>query len=1220
MQRLRPRANNQTYKVSLKIGVGHTYSKYNTLMHFLNTVECYWRNPDLSNIQVLGKDIRSLLAISCQKIFYDKSHNGYYHYGPLECNSYRNEMDLAVASTVDVMTPSVSQEKRGNCNLLVVTERVYAYHYLCSILEGVFLRANGERFKTDNEVLNLCLLSLMLDFGLYEKYRSLLHLPFLRCLQHQADTRELQVEIANFIYEYDRNNSNDTVTRAKVEELIFEASYKFLINKDFPINSPQFKLIRMLNVDPDYQRYVVLCKIYVSLCQINKSAEVDYYKVRCDDEFRIIIPQNHSKATGIYLEEITTRYTFSERDNVVLYDELAIFDLRPHQPEIKLYKVRFDSATHVQSMVKYIEVSNVFRVLGAAEKYLMFIADNVLLVEVTSSALITISVNQIAVEIATIFFNEAISFVPCFKYAESADVVLFTSSNMHYMIDKGGQFHTEYYGMKHELTEFITSEEIFVDLNDERVFKTFKLTELLTESKVVVYFPDYLLQVHDRRQLINLIDLSIKLRNISFFILVLFYLRRSSVSIGFMAKESNVTRISGPWKNAILYVLGRAPNTPYDLIFQKQFFDLNQHENLPLASFIDILCENFTKYQRFTDGEYQIIPRPKQKEFLKRILFAKECFHFSEVGSGKTKVILPLLCQLFLSNNSDAHKCLARGGSAKKHLVILVPEHLLSDARTQVFRYCLNLNFREEYRVYDDIFALEHKSVTLGGTKLIFVTSFNQFKKALTYDVICNKILPQRESFLVIADEVRGLLSYCSFISRLFLSLTPCYLQVDDFLDRNKLVFNICSNKNNPFDESTLNLYFEISRAAYQGNGSLDASLVDSSPNPKYWRQLLVKCKSIHTEIQDASRSINKSFGIFNEYTLRHSPNNTYDTEGYKRLIARPYESVNRALPGSYFSDVERTIYLTFVILSEDIAKYDELFHSERKFITFEYWNSHFVHQLEYDHLVYGHEKLSEIVEKHPGAKNGLIRYLFRIILRRMEIREKSRSVNSIDVIFNFDCIGFTGTPFLDNYPTFDYIRQGREDDIPQMIERSCYAYSSENLGTESFEARFAQFQGQNSNVITEYVCSDDIVRKSCSEMDILESIFTYEEHAAILSASPFRPKNGGGQPVHFNVLVDLCGIFKRSTIHDIADMIKKHFGPDLYRYVYHIDTNDNSDRVLCLKSDNDVQYDEEFYKFLCNTVRKFGQSVETMKLFRRVNTLLQSSLSFVTTVRRRFA
>jgi hypothetical protein len=36
--------------------------------------------------------------------------------------------------------------------------------------------------------------------------------------------------------------------------------------------------------------------------------------------------------------------------------------------------------------------------------------------------------------------------------------------------------------------------------------------------------------------------------------------------------------------------------------------------------------------------------------------------------------------------------------------------------------------------------------------------------------------------------------------------------------------------------------------------------------------------------------------------------------------------SVNRAMPGSYYSDVERTIYLTYYILVEVIAKYDELF------------------------------------------------------------------------------------------------------------------------------------------------------------------------------------------------------------------------------------------------------------------------------------------------------
>ena len=112
--------------------------------------------------------------------------------------------------------------------------------------------------------------------------------------------------------------------------------------------------------------------------------------------------------------------------------------------------------------------------------------------------------------------------------------------------------------------------------------------------------------------------------------------------------------------------------------------------------------------------------------------------------------------------------------------------------------------------------------------------------------------------------------------------------------------------------------------------------------------------------------------GIFNEQTLRHcSTNIVHDIEGYKSLIARPYESVNRAMPGSYYSDVERTIYLTYVILTEDISKYDELFQAERKFISFEYWNSHFVHQLDYDDLVYGHEKLSEIVDKHKKMKDG---------------------------------------------------------------------------------------------------------------------------------------------------------------------------------------------------------------------------------------------------------
>lgn len=87
-------------------------------------------------------------------------------------------------------------------------------------------------------------------------------------------------------------------------------------------------------------------------------------------------------------------------------------------------------------------------------------------------------------------------------------------------------------------------------------------------------------------------------------------------------------------------MLGRSKSAQYDNIFETQFFDLDQHRDLPLKQFIEVLCENFTHYQRFTeDGQYQIIPTEKQKRFLEKIITGEECFHFSEVGSGKTKVM-----------------------------------------------------------------------------------------------------------------------------------------------------------------------------------------------------------------------------------------------------------------------------------------------------------------------------------------------------------------------------------------------------------------------------------------------------------------------------------------------------------------------------------------------------------------------------------------------------
>ncbi len=66
-----------------------------------------------------------------------------------------------------------------------------------------------------------------------------------------------------------------------------------------------------------------------------------------------------------------------------------------------------------------------------------------------------------------------------------------------------------------------------------------------------------------------------------------------------------------------------------------------------------------------------------------------------------------------------------------------------------------------------------------------------------------------------------------------------------------------------------------------------------------------------------------------------------------------------------------------------------------------------------------------------------------------------------------------------------------------------------------------------------------------------------------------------------FNVLVDLCGIFKKISVHEVRDVVRRHFGAGRFDYVYHIAPGDGGDRVLAVDSDGDVQFDEEFYGHL---------------------------------------
>ena len=83
--------------------------------------------------------------------------------------------------------------------------------------------------------------------------------------------------------------------------------------------------------------------------------------------------------------------------------------------------------------------------------------------------------------------------------------------------------------------------------------------------------------------------MAVSLRNVSLFILVLLHLRRCSIALDFIAKDDDVTKITGPWREAILYVLNKSRNEQYDRLFSRQFFDLNAHERCILLAVLAVL-------------------------------------------------------------------------------------------------------------------------------------------------------------------------------------------------------------------------------------------------------------------------------------------------------------------------------------------------------------------------------------------------------------------------------------------------------------------------------------------------------------------------------------------------------------------------------------------------------------------------------------------------------
>ena len=192
-------------------------------------------------------------------------------------------------------------------------------------------------------------------------------------------------------------------------------------------------------------------------------------------------------------------------------------------------------------------------------------------------------------------------------------------------------------------------------------------------------------------------------------------------------------------------------------------------------------------------------------------------------------------------------------------------------------------------------------------------------------------------------------------------------------------------------------------------------------------------------------------------------------------------------------------------------------------------------------------------------------------------MRDKSRSVNSIDVVFNFDCIGFTGTPFIDNYPTFATSARGARTH-PRPHRPLVLHVHRRRASRRRVRERFRFSRGGRLGARR--------VRRRTLRRPRRTSSPTSR------GSLPMRARSGGGgasagearararaRMLGFNVLVDLCGIFKKASSR-VRDVVLATLARGA-SYLYHIDQSDGGTGAL-LESDSDVQFDEEFYKYLC--------------------------------------
>lgn len=126
-----------------------------------------------------------------------------------------------VGSNNNNVNPLVSETNKGDNNSVYVVDKIFSYEYMQKILREMLLSKKKQILKTKDLIINVCMLSLILDFGLYDEFEHLLNLHSLKGNDPKLhDKKQLQINISNMLSELEKKNT-DFLARDKIEALIY---------------------------------------------------------------------------------------------------------------------------------------------------------------------------------------------------------------------------------------------------------------------------------------------------------------------------------------------------------------------------------------------------------------------------------------------------------------------------------------------------------------------------------------------------------------------------------------------------------------------------------------------------------------------------------------------------------------------------------------------------------------------------------------------------------------------------------------------------------------------------------------------------------------------------------------------------------------------------------------------------------------------------------------